>query len=127
MKRWSTPLCVLAVVAMGVVGFLSLAMTDAARPIVHLKAGPTWVDLGKSVRFRGTVNHFLATFERVHIELGAPGSKPTSIKTLTLTKPGVFTWVMKPRKAGKWVFVAAYKVGSEVTFYSKPTTVIVRG
>jgi len=39
MERWSTPLCVLAVLVMGVAEFVSLAVADGAKPVVSLQAG----------------------------------------------------------------------------------------
>jgi hypothetical protein len=66
----------------------------------------------------------VTTSKTVRIERKA-GSKLLTVTTLKLTKSGTFKWTKKPNKTGRWVFVAAYKVGA-VTYLSKPVTVTVR-
>ena len=90
-------------------------------PVVSLKAKPTSVKVGKTVIFSGLVKHFLATDMTVRIERQVGGTL-TALKTLPLSTSGVFKWTMKPHRAGKWVFVAVYKV-RKVMYLSKPVTV----
>jgi len=92
-----------------------------AAPSLSLKAKAASIKVGKSVTLSGLVKHFLGTGMTVQIERRV-GKKLTVLETLTLTKSGAFTWTMKPKKAGKWVFEAACKSGG-VSYSSKSVTV----
>jgi hypothetical protein len=92
-----------------------------AMPSLSLKAVPLSLRVGEKLTFNGLVNPFLVTVKTAQIERRV-GGKLTALKTLTLTTSGAFKCAMKPNKVGKWVFVAAYRVG-KLTFLSKPVTV----
>ena len=89
-------------------------------PAPTLKAKPTSVKVGKAVTLSGTVKHFIAGDKTVSICRKVNG-KLSRIKQVTITKPGAFKCLFAPKKTGKWVLVATYKL-SRTTFASKTVT-----
>ena len=100
------------------------ASLNVAAPAVALKVAATQVKLGKTIDLRGSVRNFVAgdRIVRVYRKVGA---KLTLLKRLSIGSSGTYRWSLKPKKPGKWVFVARYTVGGR-TFASKAITVTVR-
>ena len=103
------------------------ATTDSltvAAPALMLKAAATQVRLGKAITLSGSIRNFVAG-DRVVGVYRKVAAKLTLLKSLSISSSGVYRWSLKPRKPGKWVFVARYRVSGR-TFASKAVTVTVQ-
>ena len=94
-----------------------------ATPTLTLKAAPRVVEAGKSVAVSGAVKDFASSAATVRLYRKV-GARLTLLKAVKLSGSGAFRWTLKPKKAGKWVLLASYKVGG-LTFKSKTLTVTV--
>ncbi len=95
-----------------------------AKPTLSLKAAAAVVKLGHSVTLSGALGNFASTKRTLRIYRRL-GTRLILLKTLTATSSGSYRWSMKARKAGKWTFVAVYKIGS-LAVTSKAVTVTLR-
>ena len=100
------------------------ASLDVAAPTLALKVATTHVKLGKTIDLRGSVSNVVAGDRTVRVYRKV-GAKLTLLKSLSISSSGAYRWSLKPKKPGKWVFVARYTVGGR-TFASKAVTVTVR-
>ena len=96
-----------------------------AAPSLSLRTSSLKVKVGSRVTLSGTVANCLAGDTAVCIWRKMAG-KLTLLKRVTAGSAGTFRWTMKPRRTGRWVFVASYKACS-LTFKSKAVTVRVGG
>jgi hypothetical protein len=92
-------------------------------PTVSLKASAHKVKTGKKLTLSGVVKNYDSSAKSVVIERKIK-TKLVRLKSVAYTKSGAFKWVWKAGKAGKWVFLAVYKLnGTACT--SKTITVVV--
>lgn len=92
-------------------------------PAVSLKASAHTVKTGKKLTLSGVVKNYDSSAKSVVIERKIK-TKLVRLKSVACTKSGAFKWVWKAGKAGKWVFLAVYKLnGTACT--SKTITVVV--
>jgi hypothetical protein len=98
--------------------------TLVATPSVTLKTFARSVKVGRRLTLRGTVRNAVAADTMVTISRKS-GHKLVTLKKLSISGSGAFSWTMKAKKPGKLVLIASYKAGG-VTFKSKTVTVTVR-
>ena len=101
-----------------------LGSLPTAAPSLSLKASARSVKVGRSIVITGVVRNFLATQGMVGIRRTVAG-KPPVLRKLTMTTSGTFRWRTKVGKAGRWVFVASYKLGDVTAYTSRPVAVVV--
>jgi hypothetical protein len=94
-----------------------------AKPTLTLKAAPRAVKVGKTVALSGVVRNFVSSTATVRLYRKV-GARLTLLKTVKLSGSGAFSWGLKPRQAGDWVLLAAYRAGG-LTFKSRTLTVAV--
>ncbi len=102
---------------------LSAAALASTKPSVSLKATPSSVTVGQTLKLTGTVTHPKSGVKSVTI-LKKVASKWVSLATAKLSSKRTFA-VKETFAAGSWRLKARYKAGS-TTVYSKVVTVTVK-
>ena len=98
-------------------------LPGAPTPAVSLKASAHKVKKGKKLTLSGVVKNYDSSAKSVVIERKIK-TKLVRLKSVACTKSGSFKWVWKAGKAGKWVFLAVYKLNG-TAYASKTITVTV--